>query len=536
MNLLKRLLIIILFAIPLSSILYKNYIAKIDLIPQSATDKWHLSINYQLDKITESLGKNTERTDFTLPFFSATQFQKVDGISFRDGENHSFNQVPGGKNLILSQEDMLKKSITSLLTVELVDGHDQRPIKTKASPKELKIAKKKFLSLDRLNEEELRQLKLLNRKIISPEDTLEDKAKKIYFLITEEITQDEETKTISEALSLSTGSNLIKSRLFTYLCRLNGIPSRINVTYELSKIGQVSKLDQVFMPEIMMDGSWILVATDLTPFNSEVKNFFIFYKSYEDFPRIFAENFISVSATSVMVNKVDSIVYTSKLKSVSSLFSLLSLHNLPVNVHSVFYTVLLIPLGTLILSFSRNLLGIKSFGIFTPILLSLFFLETSLGTGLIFFTLIVLLGFGQRYLLDRLYLLAIPRLSILLTLVIISYTLFSLVVYQNTGFFQVNQSINYLPIVIITGFIERFSIHFVEEGSVNTLKALVGTLTISFLCYVIFQLSFLRQMLFNNPELLLAIIALNLMIGSYKGYRLSEFFRFREFEGINDNV
>ena len=119
---------------------------------------------------------------------------------------------------------------------------------------------------------------------------------------------------------------------------------------------------------------------------------------------------------------------------------------------------------------------------------------------------------------------------------IISYTFFSLVIYENNGVFQVGQSINYLPIVIITGFIERFSIHFIEEGTVNTIKALLGTLSIAILCYIIFKLNFLKQILFNNPELLLVIIALNLMIGSYKGYRLNEVLRFREFEGINENV
>ena len=68
------------------------------------------------------------------------------------------------------------------------------------------------------------------------------------------------------------------------------------------------------------------------------------------------------------------------------------------------------------------------------------------------------------------------------------------------------------------------------------MKALIGTLTIAILCYIIFKLDFLRQILFNNPELLLAIIGCNLMIGSYKGYRLNEVLRFREFEGINENV
>ena len=97
--------------------------------------------------------------------------------------------------------------------------------------------------------------------------------------------------------------------------------------------------------------------------------------------------------------------------------------------------------------------------------------------------------------------------------------------------FQITTSLNYLPIVIITGFIERFSIHFIEEVAVNTFKALIGTIIISMSCYVIFQLFYLKRLLFNNPELLLVVIALNILIGSYKGFRFSEVLRFKEFGG-----
>ncbi|MBC99314.1 MAG: hypothetical protein CME63_16340 [Halobacteriovoraceae bacterium] len=539
MNLLKKTIILILFIIPISSIIYKNYIAEIDLIPESATNKWNLSINYPFSKIEDKLGVSyfDDKKEIKLPFFTTTRYQSVDNLSYLDGTKPNFVNTNDGNLLKLSKEFLDKnEKLVALVNVELSEALSETPLKSPRLKEEGYDYIQKLLSLDKLTDEEREQMELLNAKINIIDDDKAEVAKKIYFFITEEITRDENIKTITEALSLSAGSNLMKAQIFTYLNRLNGIPTRINVAYELNRVGQVTKLNPIYMPEILLGDNWFLLARDLSPFDKNVQDFFVLYKNFEDFPKLFKQEFITVRAASVMVNKVDSTLYKKKLKSVSSILSLLSLHNLPVNVRTVFYTVLLIPLGTLVLSISRVILGLKSFGIFTPILLSLFFLETSLTVGIVFFSVIVLLGFGQRYLLDRLYLLAIPRLSILLTLVIISYTFFSLVIYENNGVFQVGQSINYLPIVIITGFIERFSIHFIEEGTVNTIKALLGTLSIAILCYIIFKLNFLKQILFNNPELLLVIIALNLMIGSYKGYRLNEVLRFREFEGINENV
>ncbi len=539
MKILKTLIVLILFIIPISSIVYKNFVAKIDLIPTKATDKWSLSITYPFTKVEEKLGKEylIENESIKFPLVKNTRYQKMENLSLLDkpDANSFINEDKNSFYIPLSELEG-KTKVTALINVELLQSSEKGPHKSPRLKSESSKYLKSLLSLENLTDEEREQLELLNKKIIALKENKVELAKKIFFFVVEEITLDENINNITETLQHSSGSGLMRAQLLTYLNRLNGIPSRINVAFELNKEGQVTTSKQVYIPEVLIDNTWYMAETDLSPFKHRLKQFFILYKNYHEFPELFKRGFITVRSASIMVNKVDSVIYKNKLKSVSSLFSLLSLHNLPVNARAVFYTVLLIPLGTLILAVSRVILGIKSFGIFTPILLSLFFLETSLSIGILFFSIIVLLGFAQRFLLDRLYLLAIPRLSILLTLVIISYTFFSLAVYQNNSLFKIEQTLNYLPIVIITGFIERFSVHFIEEGAVNTMKALLGTLTISILCYIIFKLDFLKQILFNNPELLLTIIACNLLIGSYKGYRLNEVLRFREFEGINEDV
>lgn len=208
-----------------------------------------------------------------------------------------------------------------------------------------------------------------------------------------------------------------------------------------------------------------------------------------------------------------------------SVFSRLSLYRLPLPLQTMFMTILLIPLGTLVLSLARNIIGIPTFGIFTPIILTLFFRETSFGFGMLFFGVVILVGIFERYILDKFYLLAVPRLSILLTLVIMlmmGYTLFSadsIISQKHLAFF---------PIVIVTTNIERLSIMIAEEGLFNTLKTLLGTLVIAILGYFLYAIDALEMLMFTNPELLFSIIGCLILIGKYKGYRLSEFIRFRD--------
>jgi hypothetical protein len=158
--------------------------------------------------------------------------------------------------------------------------------------------------------------------------------------------------------------------------------------------------------------------------------------------------------------------------------------------------------------------------------LTLFFRETSFGFGLLFFGVVILVGIGERYLLDKLYLLAVPRLSIILTLIILLMLGYSLGASDISVISQ--KHLAFFPIVIVTTNIERLSIMIAEEGIINTLKTLLGTLVISILCYMIFSIPVLEMFMFTNPEILLSLIGFLILIGKYKGYRISEFIRFRD--------
>jgi hypothetical protein len=145
---------------------------------------------------------------------------------------------------------------------------------------------------------------------------------------------------------------------------------------------------------------------------------------------------------------------------------------------------------------------------------------------MLFFFVVIMIGIAERYILDKFYLLAVPRLSIILTLIImlmLGYSFFSV---EMTSISQ--RHLAFFPIVIVTTIIERLSIQLQEEGLVNTLKTLLGTLIIICFVYSLFFISSLEMFMFTNPELLLSVIGCQILIGKYKGYRISEFLRFRD--------
>ena len=62
-----------------------------------------------------------------------------------------------------------------------------------------------------------------------------------------------------------------------------------------------------------------------------------------------------------------------------------SLFNLPLQTQAVYRILLMVPLGALLLLILRNIIGIKTFGTFMPILIALAFRETQLLWGIILF-------------------------------------------------------------------------------------------------------------------------------------------------------
>ncbi len=202
-----------------------------------------------------------------------------------------------------------------------------------------------------------------------------------------------------------------------------------------------------------------------------------------------------------------------------------SLFTLPLQTQAVYRVLLMVPLGALVLLVLRNIIGIKTFGTFMPILIGLAFRETQLIWGIILFTLIVSLGLAVRFYLEQLKLLLVPRLASVLIVVVILMAFLSILSYQ-LGFDR-GLSVALFPMVIITMTIERMCIVWEERGASESLQQGIGSLLVAVLTYLTMTIPYVEHLLFVFPELLLVLLAGTLLLGRYSGFRLLELLRFK---------
>lgn len=207
----------------------------------------------------------------------------------------------------------------------------------------------------------------------------------------------------------------------------------------------------------------------------------------------------------------------------------LSLFSLPIQTQAVYAVLLLIPLGALVVAVLRNMVGVQTFGTFMPVLIALAFRETELMWGLIMFSTLVALGLAFRFYLEGLRLLAVPRISAVLTIVVLLMLAFSIL--SNRLGLEAGLSVALFPMVILAMTIERMSVVWEERGAGEAIQQGLGSLVVAAACYAVMGLGIAKHLAFVFPETLLIVLAVNLLVGRYTGYRLTELRRFREFGG-----
>ncbi|MEL7450722.1 MAG: inactive transglutaminase family protein [Pseudomonadota bacterium] len=202
-----------------------------------------------------------------------------------------------------------------------------------------------------------------------------------------------------------------------------------------------------------------------------------------------------------------------------------SLFDLPIRTQAVYSVLLMIPVGALVMVLMRNVVGVPTFGTFTPILIALAFRETRLLYGIVLFSLVIALGLAVRFYLEKLRLLLAPRLASVLTVVVLMLAIISVLSHRLE--LETGLSVALFPMVILTMVIERMSIVWDERGPGAAATEGLGTLAVAIVAYVVMSIDQLEHLVFVFPELLLVMLGVMLMLGRYTGYRLSELVRFK---------
>ncbi len=327
----------------------------------------------------------------------------------------------------------------------------------------------------------------------------------------------------SAALLLAAGGSPgRRAELGVQLLAAAGVPARIAYGLRLAE----QQRHATFLPRLeVWDGGRWLWFDPLTGDQGRPADFFVWWRGDEPLIRVRgADNpEVEIAARRNVVEAMDLAERRAGLD--HSRLVEFSLLGLPVGPQAVYAVLLLVPIGAFIMVLVRNVLGFKTFGTFMPVLVALAFRETRLLAGVLLFSLVMAVGLGLRFLLERLRLLLAPRLAAVLILVVLVLATIS-VVGHRLGL-ETGLSVALFPLVILTMAIERMSIVWEERGAGEALQEGLGTLLVATLAYLVMSLDLVQHLVFVFPELLLILLAATLLLGRYSGYRLLELVRFR---------
>jgi hypothetical protein len=352
-----------------------------------------------------------------------------------------------------------------------------------------------------------------------------DQVKKLYDFVERLETQPTPgTQSALDCLKDEGGSSAGKSRLLAALCRNRGIPARM-----LTGLILVGSQDQAVhhWVEAWVNGQWLPLCPTYHHFGPRQfpRNQLLLYVGDQDWIRgqqVQLANGISVE--DLREHGADSVEEPSALKLFWLRFSPFSLGP---SEQILVRFLLLLPLATLIVCLFRILVGLPTYGTFGPAILALAFLDLkALPWGIGVFVGIVLVGWGLRRVLDGYRLLMVPRTAALLSMIVV-VLLTVIMVLSQCGIF-LTQYIALFPMIILTHMVERFWTSEAEDGTPAAFKTLLGTMLVTVTISVSLSSRVVAGTLFRYPELLGVVLAAQLLLGRYTGYRLSELYRFRD--------
>lgn len=318
------------------------------------------------------------------------------------------------------------------------------------------------------------------------------------------------------------GDPLGRARLFCALGRANGLPCRIVAGLVLTREreGQIRYWNEAYVGD-----GW--VPFDITERRVETLPPNRLALSTRDEPPVESTGTSSLAFRYYVQSESET--YTElirrRLADSQHLVDRFSLLLLPVQMQQSLRFLLLVPLGALAMCLLRNVVGIRTFGMFMPMLIALAMTSTGLWVGTLFLAIIVALALLSRLWIQRFYLLLAPRIAFTLTLVV----LIMVFVMQVSDYLAIEASgVGAFPFVIMTMIVERISVSLEEEGLRNTMNRVVSTLFAIYVTYAAIEARALQTFFLVFPEVLLTILGLLVCVGRYTGYRVTELLRFRE--------
>lgn len=191
--------------------------------------------------------------------------------------------------------------------------------------------------------------------------------------------------------------------------------------------------------------------------------------------------------------------------------------------------LLLLPVVASVIATTRQLIGLRGFGIFLPASLSVVFISTGPVAGILLFLVIVTITTSVRMVLRglKVKLQYLPRMAFLLLFVVLGVlgVLFAAPLIKRPDL----TNVSIFPVLILVLLAEDFSKVQIGKSVKTAVNLTTETLVLSLVSYLFLTFESLQKFALMNPEILITSVGVfDFLLGRYVGLRFIEFWKFRK--------
>lgn len=191
--------------------------------------------------------------------------------------------------------------------------------------------------------------------------------------------------------------------------------------------------------------------------------------------------------------------------------------------------LLLLPIVATVIAATRQIIGIRGFGIFLPAALSVTFVAIGPILGILLFMVIVIISTVVRLTTRKLKLRLqyLPRMALILWFVSLGVLgiLFASPLIQ----YKPLLNVSIFPVLVLTLLVEDFTRIQLGKSFKTAIGLTYQTLILSLVSYLFLTFSAFQELVLLNPEIaLITTFVIDILLGKYLGLRFMEYWRFRK--------
>ncbi len=199
--------------------------------------------------------------------------------------------------------------------------------------------------------------------------------------------------------------------------------------------------------------------------------------------------------------------------------------------HGVSQTVLEILIAmcivSTIVSITRYIIGSKTYGIYSPIILAIAYSYTGLRYGLAVTIVVILSSLLSYSILRKIRMHYITRIATNYTILAIVLIFFFIFIDTFKLGLENMSNIPPLAFISIAALSDFFIKQYIKKSLKTSLTTLLGTIFVAIMGWFVITREIFSDFVLNNLWIIPILAIANILLGMYKGLRIKDYFRFR---------